>query len=107
MVPAGSDVIREGEEGDRFYVIASGELEVIRDGRVAAIRRRSEGFGEIALMYDIPRTATVRTRSESQLYALDRDAFMLAVTGHVSVQGAARDLADARLAELARMDAAS
>jgi len=107
VVPAGSDVIREGEEGDRFYVIASGELEVIRDGRVAAIRRRSEGFGEIALMYDIPRTATVRTRSESQLYALDRDAFMLAVTGHVSVQGAARDLADARLAELARMDAAS
>jgi hypothetical protein len=107
VVPAGSDVIREGEEGDRFYVIASGELEVIRDGRVAAIRRRSEGFGEIALMYDIPRTATVRTRSESQLYALDRDAFMLAVTGHVSVQGAARDLADARLAELAHMDAAS
>jgi Cyclic nucleotide-binding domain len=106
-VPAGADVVREGEPGDRFYVIADGELEVVRDGRVAASRRRGDGFGEIALMYDVPRTATVRARTESQLYALDREAFLLAVTGHASSQGAASDLADARLAELERMDEAT
>ncbi len=106
-VAAGADVIRAGEDGDRFYVIADGVLEVIRDERVVATRGRGDGFGEIALMYDVPRTATVRARSASQLYALDREAFLLAVTGHGSVQVAARDLADARLAELARMDAAA
>lgn len=106
-LPAGAEVIRQGEFGDRFYVIADGEVDVVRDGRVAATRRRGEGFGEIALMYDVPRTATVRTATPVELYGLDREAFLLAVTGHPSSQRAARDLADARLAELEELDAAA
>jgi Cyclic nucleotide-binding domain len=99
-VPAGTEVIREGERGDRFYVIADGELEIVHHGHVAATRSRGEGFGEIALMYDVLRTATVRARTDAQLYALESDVFLVAVTGHAKSQRAARDLADARLAEL-------
>jgi hypothetical protein len=106
-VTAGTEVVREGDRGDRFYVIADGELEILREGRVVATRRRGEGFGEIALMYDVPRSATVRARTDARLYALEADVFLVAVTGHVSVHRAARELADARLAELARSDAAT
>jgi len=106
-VTAGTEVVSQGDRGDRFYVIADGELEVVRDGRLVAIRRRGEGFGEIALMYDVPRTATVRARTDARLYALAADVFLVAVTGHVSTHRAAQELADARLAELARSDAAT
>jgi hypothetical protein len=103
-VPAGVDVIREGDPGDRYYVVADGEVEVERDGRTVAIRRRGDGFGEIALMYDVPRTATVRARTAAQLYALDRDTFLVAVTGHAPSQRAARDLVEERLRELEALD---
>jgi Cyclic nucleotide-binding domain len=103
--PAGVEIMRQGEEGDRFYVVAGGEVEIVRDGKEVATRQRGEGFGEIALIYDVPRTATVRTRTETQLYALEREPFLLAVTGHPSVHRAARDLADARLEEYDAVEA--
>jgi hypothetical protein len=97
-LPRGVDVIRQGDEGHQFYVIADGEVEVVRDERkVAATLRRGDGFGEIALIYDVPRTATVVTRRQTQLYSLDREPFLLAVTGHPAVERSTRDLADARL----------
>jgi hypothetical protein len=105
-LPAGAEVLREGDAGDRFYVIADGEVEVVREGKVVATRARGEGFGEIALMYDVQRTASIRTRTSVQLYALDRDTFLVAVTGHAPSQRAARELADARLAELQALDEA-
>jgi len=106
-VAAGTEVLRQGDAGERYYVIADGELEIVRDARVATTRRRGEGFGEIALMYEVPRTATVRALTDSQLYTLDREAFLLAVTGHPSSERAAQALVDARLAELEKMDAAT
>jgi signal-transduction protein with cAMP-binding, CBS, and nucleotidyltransferase domain len=105
--PAGADVLHEGDEGDRFYVIADGEVDIVRDGQVVATRRRGEGFGEIALIYDVPRTATVTTKRDTQLYSLEREAFLLAVTGNATARRAAHDLAAARLEELRARDLAA
>jgi MFS family permease len=103
-LPAGVDVIHQGDQGHRFYVIADGEVEIVHDGRkVPVTLRRGEGFGEIALIYDVPRVATVTTRRETQLYSLDREPFLLAVTGHPAVERSTRDLADARLDALRAM----
>jgi hypothetical protein len=104
-VPAGSEVVRQGQEGDRFYVIADGEVQIVRDGRLAATRTRGDGFGEIALLYDVPRTATAVALTDTLLYALDRETFLVAVTGHTSTQRVAHELVEARLAELDRLEA--
>jgi CRP-like cAMP-binding protein len=74
---------------------------------VAATLRRGDGFGEIALIHDVLRTATVTTRRETQLYSLDRETFLLAVTGHSAVKRATHDLAEARLEALRAVDEAA
>ena len=98
--PVGVDVITQGENGDRLYVIAEGEVDVIADGVFVATLARGDAFGEIALLYDVPRTATVRTRSAVRLYAVDRETFLVTLTGHASAVTLAHGLADDRLAEL-------
>ena len=97
-VSAGDAVVREGEAGDRFYVVRSGELEVTVDGK--AVRTLGEGdhFGEIALLRDVPRTATVTASSDVDLYALDRDEFIGSVTGHAPSAEAADAVVMQRLA---------
>ncbi len=99
-VEGGVDVITEGDEGDRFYVIADGEVDVLAGETQIATLGRGDGFGEIALLYDVPRTATVRTRGACDLYALDRETFLVALTGRYPAEAALRGLADERLAEL-------
>jgi Cyclic nucleotide-binding domain len=94
---AGTPVVREGEPGDRFYVIAEGEVEVSRSGKHVAWLRRGDCFGEIALLRDIPRTATVTATKDSVLDALDKSAFVSAVTGHDPSARAADELVRGRL----------
>jgi len=96
-VPAGEIVFRQGDHGDRFYIVDSGEIEIEVDGREANVLGPGDHFGEIALLRDIPRTATARARKETELYALDRDAFLGAVTGHAGSSEAAETVVAARL----------
>jgi MFS family permease len=99
-LPAGRDVFREGDPGDRFYVIAEGEVEVLIDGRSTGTLGPGEYFGEIALLRDIPRTAGVRARGDVELYALGRDDFIAAVTGHAPSLDAADAVIAVRLGSL-------
>ena len=93
-VAAGETFIREGDPGDLFYVIETGTVDVTKDGRHVATLGPGDYVGEIALLRDVPRTATVTAASAVVLQALDREHFIPAVTG----QGAFRNEADAAIA---------
>jgi MFS family permease len=94
-VTAGAEVVRKGETGDRFYVIESGEVEV-----EDSVLGPGESFGEIALLRDVPRTATVIARTDVVLRALERGDFLPAVTGHAPSSTAADAVIALRLGEL-------
>jgi MFS family permease len=96
-VSAGELIIRAGDAGDRFYIVAGGELD-IEAGGLHAAAREGDYFGEIALLHDVPRTANVKATVDSQLYALQREAFLAAVTGHSAAHAAGQEVAQVRLA---------
>jgi hypothetical protein len=98
-LPAGTIVIREGDQGDCYYAISQGELRVERGNVPIITRRRGEGVGEIALIRDTPRTATVIAQTSVNLYALDREPFLLAMTGHAPAHRTADAIVQARLQE--------
>ena len=94
----GTILIRQGSRGDAYYAIAAGELDVQHDGHFLRRCGRGEGVGEIALLRDIPRTATVTAHTAATVYELHREAFLTAVLGHAPTQHQANRIADARLA---------
>jgi hypothetical protein len=96
-VPPMAEAVAQGAVGDRFYVIRAGRATVEVDGAEAGELGPGEFFGEIALLRDVPRTATVRALDELSLYALERDDFLAAVTGHAPSRAAADSIVAARL----------
>ncbi len=90
-------MIRQGDAGDRYYVIAEGSSRWPSTGRPVRTLGPGEGFGEIALLRDVPRTSTVTAITEARLYALEREPFLDAVGGNPSSRRAADALIDIRL----------
>lgn len=97
-LPAGGTLIRQGEEGDAYYAIAAGQLDVVQDGRFLRRCERGEGVGEIALLRAGPRTASVTASTDATVYRLARQPFLTAVLGHAATERQARGIADTRLA---------
>jgi MFS family permease len=97
-VLAGDVVVTEGEPGDMFYVIESGRLDARSDGSVLSTMGPGDSFGEIALLRDVPRTASVVATEHSVLHAMERDDFLAAMTGDPEVRGRAEVVAARRLA---------
>jgi MFS family permease len=94
---AGELVIRQGDHGGHFYVVESGQLEVAVDGQPRPSLGPGDSFGEIALMRDLPRTASITVAADARLWMLDRAAFLAAVTGSRRAEVTAARIADVRL----------
>ena len=95
--PAGQIVVSRGEAGRHFYVIAAGRAAVELEGGATRELEPGDFFGEIALLRDVPRTATVRAVEPLELYAVERDEFLAAVTGHAPTLAAAENVVSSRL----------
>lgn len=80
-LPPGESIIEQGEAGDAFYAIRSGQVEVLEDDAVVSTLGPGAHFGEIALLMDVPRTATVVALTPLRVFRLDRDGFERAVAG--------------------------
>jgi hypothetical protein len=94
---AGTAIVRQGDPGDRFYIVTEGEVAVLKDSRPVASLEQGDFFGEIALLRDVSRTASVTALTNVRLYALERDDFLEAVTGHPLSAEAAGKVTCARL----------
>jgi MFS family permease len=93
-VAAGTALVRQGDSGDRFYVIVDGMATVSIDGARAAELSRGAHFGEVALLRDVPRTATVSALTDLTVLVLQREPFLEAVTGHPQSLEAAHGAVD-------------
>jgi putative ABC transport system ATP-binding protein len=91
MIPADTVVIREGEIGDKFYLIREGTVSVRREGLEVASLGEGDFFGELALMYGQPRNATVVTREPCILYWLDQQHFQAAMNQQASFEAEIRE----------------
>ena len=95
-VTVGAAIVTQGEDGDRYYAIAEGELEIVRDGVRVNTLGRGEGFGEIALLHEVPRNATVKALTAAKLYALEKEPFLEVLTGHPAAMKTAAAIVAAR-----------
>jgi hypothetical protein len=92
-VPSGEVVITEGQHGEHYFAVVNGHLSVTSGGRQVNQIERGGGFGEIALLHDVRRNATVTATTDSTLLAIDRETFLLAVVGHAPTHDIARHIA--------------
>ena len=93
---AGTVLIQQGDPGDAYYAIASGELHAIQEGQFLRRCGRGEGVGEIALLRAIPRTATVTAHTAATVYRLDPELFLTEVLGHAPTRRLAEHIAETR-----------
>jgi len=98
----GATVFEQAEHGEQFYVVEDGQAEIVRDGRLVKTLERGECFGEIALLQDRLRTATVRasTREPLRVSVLQRTAYLTAVTGYPASAAAGEQVVTTRLEAL-------
>ena len=94
----GERIVTEGDPGDEFFLVGAGRVRVTVGGAAAGELGPGEGFGEIALLKDVPRTATVDAAEDTTLYVLDREQFLAALSGHAESAAAAEAVAGRRLA---------
>lgn len=102
--PDGTEIVRRGEVGDHLYIVKEGEAEVVargEDGKETELATLSKNdyFGEIALLRDVPRTATVRARGPVELYSLDRENFQRLLKRSEKLKSAMTGTSDARYVE--------
>jgi hypothetical protein len=90
--PAGTVVVTEGDSGDCYYAVADGQLSVTRQGRIVQTVSRGGGFGELALVRDIPRQATVTATTDVLMYRIHKEPFIETLTGHAGAALAADEI---------------
>ncbi len=105
-VAAGERVFSQGDEGDRFYVVVAGSASIAVDEQEAAVAGPGDFFGEIALIRDVPRTATVTAREALELWAIHRDDFLNAVSDDPASLDAAGAVVTGRLGRAVPLDLA-
>ncbi|MEQ1872526.1 MAG: cyclic nucleotide-binding domain-containing protein [Ilumatobacteraceae bacterium] len=88
-VEPGEVLVRQGDAGDVFYAVADGSFDIEMSGTYVRTAERLSFFGEVALLADVPRTATVTAKGAGRLLAIHRVDFLTAVTGTDSSRSAA------------------
>jgi CRP/FNR family cyclic AMP-dependent transcriptional regulator len=101
-VEPGTVLCREGETGQEFFVIVDGKVKITRKGRRVAMRGGGDFVGEIALLEDIPRTATVTAETPLRLFVLTRKDFRHLLDTNPRVEGKVLRTLARRLAETSR-----
>jgi MFS family permease len=101
-VTAGTEVITQGEVGDLFYLIDEGEVAIIEGGVRRCVECEGGWFGEIALLRDVPRTASARATQTTRMFTLEREQFIAAVTGYPRSRQLTDEVIDGHLATNAR-----
>lgn len=98
---AGATVFAQGDHGDEYHLIDAGRAAVAVDGAAVSELEPGAGFGEIALLHDVTRTATVTALTDLETYVLERDEFLRTVAGHAQSRSAAETVVAGRLSPAA------
>ncbi|CAN9507460.1 unnamed protein product [Ophioblennius macclurei] len=107
----GEDVIKEGTEGDSMYIVAAGELLVTQAGRNLRALKTGDVFGELAILYNCKRTATVKAKTAVHLWCMERQTYRTIITnkskkkreqlmGFLKTSRTLKDLNDAQLSKI-------